>query len=31
LRDIQDLINKGISMKSKTGGRSTKYKLKKDE
>lgn len=28
LRDIQDLIDKGILIKSKSGGRSTKYKLK---
>jgi len=28
LRDIQDLIDKGILIKSKSGGRSTKYELK---
>ena len=28
LRDIQDLINKGILIKSDSGGRSTKYELK---
>lgn len=28
LRDIQDLINKGILIKSSSGGRSTKYELK---
>jgi len=28
LRDIQDLINKGILIKSNSGGRSTKYELK---
>jgi len=28
LRDIQDLINKGILIKSQSGGRSTKYELK---
>jgi len=27
LRDIQDLINKGILIKSQSGGRSTRYEL----
>lgn len=27
LRDIQDLINKGLLRKSRSGGRSTKYEL----
>ena len=31
LRDIQDLINKGILKKSSSGGRSTKYELMDDE
>jgi Fic family protein len=31
LRDIQDLIEKGILLKSNQGGRSTKYELKSDE
>ena len=31
LRDIQDLIDKGILIKLKSGGRSTKYKLRIDE
>jgi len=31
LRDIQDLIEKGILVKSKQGGRSTNYELKIDE
>lgn len=30
LRDIQDLIEKGILLKSDQGGRSTKYELKSD-
>jgi len=30
LRDIQDLINKGILIKSDAGGRSTQYKLKNE-
>lgn len=30
LRDIQDLIDKGILIKSKSGGRSTKYELKNE-
>jgi len=30
LRDIQDLINKGILIKSDAGGRSTRYKLKNE-
>ncbi len=30
LRDIQDLIDKGILVKSATGGRSTKYELKSE-
>lgn len=30
LRDIQDLIEKGILIKSDQGGRSTKYELKSD-
>ncbi|RLD90412.1 MAG: DUF4172 domain-containing protein [Bacteroidetes bacterium] len=30
LRDIQDLIDKGILIKSNSGGRSTKYELKKE-
>jgi len=31
LRDIQDLIEKGILVKSETGGRSTNYELKTNE
>jgi len=31
LRDIQDLIEKGILIKSDKGGRSTKYELKSDD
>ena len=31
LRDIQDLIEKGILIKSDQGGRSTKYELKSDD
>jgi Fic family protein len=30
LRDIQDLIIKGVLVKSKAGGRSTNYELKAD-
>nr|WP_262901562.1 hypothetical protein [Candidatus Sulfidibacterium hydrothermale] len=30
LRDIQDLIDKGILIKSNSGGRSTKYELKNE-
>ena len=31
LRDIQDLIEKGIMVKSEQGGRSTNYELKSNE